>query len=160
MKRTLLPGLAMLLLCAGDAGCTKDPCAKASYKNPEAGFCMNLPSGFTAGKPEVKSYETRLTFERKDPYGFIVVSWSNGQKMTDKEAWIQTMTSDPKNEVKGKGDIPATGGKFYHVAFKGEGIHQSDVYVQGPKFLFDCYVNAGEEHAQEEVDACKTMAAM
>jgi hypothetical protein len=160
MKRTLLTGLAMFLLCAGDAGCKKDPCADANYRNDGAGFCMKLPTGFTAGKQQVLSSETRLSFDRKDPYGSFMVSWSTTQKMSDKDAWITTMTTDPKNEVKGKGDIPATGGKFYHVAFKGKGIHQADVYVPGATYLYDCYVNEGEEHAQEEVDACKTMAAM
>jgi hypothetical protein len=32
--------------------------------------------------------------------------------------------------------------------------------VQGPTYLYDCYMNEGDEHAQEAFDTCKTLAVM
>jgi hypothetical protein len=141
-------------------GCKKDPCDGTNFRNDEAGFCLKLPAGFVAEKVQTLSIEKRQTFKRDKTNTTFSVAWASKQKLADAEAFIDSVTKDKDYEVKGKGDLPDKKGKFYHVAWKGKGIQEARTYVQGPSYLFECQAQEPDEHAQEMVDTCKSVASI
>jgi hypothetical protein len=141
-------------------GCKKDPCDGTNFKNPEAGFCLKMPNGFVAKPVRVLSIEKRQSFDRDNPNSSFSVSWGSKETLPQAEAFIGTVTSDKDNVVKGKGDLPDKKGKFYHITYKSSGTHEVRTYVQGATNLFECQAQSAEEHAQEVVDACMSVAAI
>jgi hypothetical protein len=135
---------------AAPASAAAGSCPAGAYNHSDPKFCIKLPPGGKAGQTSEGPGWKRVEFEGDD--GILNVQWSE-EKLEDKKAFADGMVKD--NQDLGHG--PLGKGYWFHIKFKDSPIHQAEIYVPGAKYLFKCYVNAGEDKAKPLVEACKTL---
>lgn len=155
LKQAGLFGMGALIVLAVNAGCSKKlDCGANAYVNQDPAFCLALPQGYTADKPQGKA---PMSMQIRSPGTFgYTVYWNEEGTLEDRGKVIENMAGDSL-KLQGKGDLPS--GKWWKFRTQQQSTF-AVVLVKGSKGVIRCELqNAPDSDSDKWLDSCKSLRA-
>jgi hypothetical protein len=148
-------GAFAIAVCLSNVGCSKGlDCGPGGFSNADPPFCLKMPEGYEAAKPQGKSPISVSVHPKSSILGFTVY-WNEGNdSLAERSKRVSGMTAGSL-KLEGSGDIPR--GKWWKFRTTMNTTF-AVVLAEGKGGVIRCELqNRPDADASKELEACKSM---